>query len=292
MRTKSGRRRSRRSTPCASSSAAATAGPNRRARRFRRPGERSATMSAPSSSPRASRTRRPRRRFERANDDYSAILVKALADRLAEAFAEAMHARVRRELWGYAPDEGFTPEELIAEPYRGIRPAPGYPAQPDHTEKATLFRLLDAERAIGVRLTESFAMWPASSVSRPLHRPPGGALFRGGEGRARPGRGLCRPQGHGGRRGRALARAGAELRPDPGRGGGVDPFSRSREKVAAKRPDEGKRACPHPALSRGRGGFSAGLASGINDFRGLRPRLASPCFLPSPSGLDVAPGIC
>ncbi len=105
------------------------------------------------------------RRFERANDDYSAIMVKALADRFAEAFAEAMHARVRRELWGYAPDESFTPEELIGEPYRGIRPAPGYPAQPDHTEKATLFRLLDAERAIGVRLTESFAMWPASSVS-------------------------------------------------------------------------------------------------------------------------------
>ncbi len=105
------------------------------------------------------------RRFEHANDDYSSILVKALADRLAEAFAEAMHARVRRELWGYAPDEAFSPEALIAEPYRGIRPAPGYPAQPDHTEKATLFRLLDAERAIGVRLTESFAMWPPSSVS-------------------------------------------------------------------------------------------------------------------------------
>ncbi len=105
------------------------------------------------------------RRFERANDDYSAILVKALADRLAEAFAEALHARVRRELWPYAPEEPFTPEELMAEPYRGIRPAPGYPAQPDHTEKATLFRLLDAEQKIGVRLTESFAMWPASSVS-------------------------------------------------------------------------------------------------------------------------------
>ena len=105
------------------------------------------------------------RRFEHANDDYSSILVKALGDRLAEAFAEAMHARVRRELWGHAPDEAFAPEDLIAEPYRGIRPAPGYPAQPDHTEKATLFRLLDAERAIGVRLTESYAMWPASSVS-------------------------------------------------------------------------------------------------------------------------------
>ena len=104
-------------------------------------------------------------RFARANDDYSSILVKALADRLAEAFAEAMHSRVRRELWSYAPDEAYAPDELIGEPYRGIRPAPGYPAQPDHTEKATLFRLLDAERAIGVKLTESFAMWPASSVA-------------------------------------------------------------------------------------------------------------------------------
>ena len=104
-------------------------------------------------------------RFERRNDDYSAILVKALADRFAEAFAEAMHQRVRRELWGYAPDEQFAPDALVGEPYQGIRPAPGYPAQPDHTEKATLFRLLDAEAGIGVRLTESFAMWPGSSVS-------------------------------------------------------------------------------------------------------------------------------
>jgi 5-methyltetrahydrofolate--homocysteine methyltransferase len=104
-------------------------------------------------------------RFERANDDYSSIMVKALADRFAEALAERMHEMVRRELWGYAPDETFTPEELITEPYKGIRPAPGYPAQPDHTEKATLFRLLDAEAATGVTLTESYAMWPASSVS-------------------------------------------------------------------------------------------------------------------------------
>jgi 5-methyltetrahydrofolate--homocysteine methyltransferase len=103
--------------------------------------------------------------FEKAHDDYSAILFKALADRFAEAFAERLHEVVRRELWGYAADERFTAEELIAEPYRGIRPAPGYPAQPDHTEKATLFRLLDAERATGVRLTESFAMWPGASVS-------------------------------------------------------------------------------------------------------------------------------
>jgi 5-methyltetrahydrofolate--homocysteine methyltransferase len=105
------------------------------------------------------------KRFALANDDYSSILVKALADRFAEALAEALHARVRRELWGYAPDEKLSSDELIAESYRGIRPAPGYPAQPDHTEKATLFRLLDAEARIGVTLTESFAMWPGASVS-------------------------------------------------------------------------------------------------------------------------------
>jgi 5-methyltetrahydrofolate--homocysteine methyltransferase len=104
-------------------------------------------------------------RFERANDDYSKFLVKALADRLAEAFAEALHQKVRRELWGYAPDETLANEELVAEAYRGIRPAPGYPAQPDHTEKRTLFRVLDAERATGLKLTESCAMWPAAAVS-------------------------------------------------------------------------------------------------------------------------------
>jgi 5-methyltetrahydrofolate--homocysteine methyltransferase len=104
-------------------------------------------------------------RFKHANDDYSSILCKALADRLAEAFAERMHARVRREFWGYAPDEKLTTDELILEQYKGIRPAPGYPAQPDHTEKATLFALLDAEATAGVTLTESYAMWPGSSVS-------------------------------------------------------------------------------------------------------------------------------
>ncbi|MDE2379730.1 vitamin B12 dependent-methionine synthase activation domain-containing protein, partial [Bradyrhizobium sp.] len=95
----------------------------------------------------------------------SSILCKALADRLAEAFAERMHARVRREFWAYAPDEALSNADLILEKYQGIRPAPGYPAQPDHTEKKTLFELLDAERTAGVKLTESFAMWPGSSVS-------------------------------------------------------------------------------------------------------------------------------
>jgi 5-methyltetrahydrofolate--homocysteine methyltransferase len=104
-------------------------------------------------------------RFERANDDYSSILVKALADRFAEAFAERMHEQVRREYWGYAKDETLSNDELITEQYAGIRPAPGYPAQPDHTEKKTLFELLDAEKAAGVTLTESYAMWPGSSVS-------------------------------------------------------------------------------------------------------------------------------
>jgi 5-methyltetrahydrofolate--homocysteine methyltransferase len=105
------------------------------------------------------------KRFDKANDNYSAILVKALADRFAEAMAEILHQRVRRDYWAYAPDEGFAPDELIGEPYQGIRPAPGYPAQPDHTEKLTLFSLMDAEAATGVELTESMAMWPGSSVS-------------------------------------------------------------------------------------------------------------------------------
>jgi 5-methyltetrahydrofolate--homocysteine methyltransferase len=102
-------------------------------------------------------------RFKNANDDYSSIMVKALADRLAEAFAERLHQKVRKEFWGYAADEGLGHADLIAEKYRGIRPAPGYPAQPDHTEKGTLFKLLGGER-IGVKLTESFAMWPGASV--------------------------------------------------------------------------------------------------------------------------------
>ncbi len=104
-------------------------------------------------------------RFKGANDDYSAIMVKALADRLAEAFAERMHERVRREFWGYAADEALGAADLIAEKYRGIRPAPGYPAQPDHTEKATLFAMVGGGEPIGVNLTESYAMWPGASVS-------------------------------------------------------------------------------------------------------------------------------
>jgi 5-methyltetrahydrofolate--homocysteine methyltransferase len=104
-------------------------------------------------------------RFKAAGDDYSAILAASLADRLAEAFAEALHHRVRTELWGYAPDEAFDIDALLAEGYRGIRPAPGYPAQPDHTEKGVLFDLLGAPEATGMALTESYAMTPASSVS-------------------------------------------------------------------------------------------------------------------------------
>jgi 5-methyltetrahydrofolate--homocysteine methyltransferase len=105
------------------------------------------------------------KRFEADKDDYSAILLRALADRLAEAFAEHLHERVRREFWGYAADENLTNTQLIKEEYRGIRPAPGYPAQPEHTEKGTLFELLEAPARAGIALTESFAMWPGSSVS-------------------------------------------------------------------------------------------------------------------------------
>jgi 5-methyltetrahydrofolate--homocysteine methyltransferase len=104
-------------------------------------------------------------RFEADHDDYNAILLKSLADRFAEAFAEHLHERVRREFWGYAAEESLDNDALIAERYRGIRPAPGYPACPDHSEKAALFALLDAERNAGVQLTESFAMYPAAAVS-------------------------------------------------------------------------------------------------------------------------------
>ena len=104
-------------------------------------------------------------RFEAAHDDYSSIILKALADRLAEALAERLHERVRRELWGYAPQEHLDAADLIGEKYQGIRPAPGYPACPDHTEKAALWRLLDAQRNAGIHLTESFAMFPTAAVS-------------------------------------------------------------------------------------------------------------------------------
>lgn len=104
-------------------------------------------------------------KYEKDHDDYNSIMIKAVADRLAEAFAELMHEKVRKELWGYANEESFDNESLIREKYQGIRPAPGYPACPDHTEKETLFNLLEAEKHTGISLTESFAMYPASSVS-------------------------------------------------------------------------------------------------------------------------------
>jgi len=116
-------------------------------------------------------------RFERDHDDYSSIMLKALADRLAEAFAERLHERVRREFWGYAPDEALGNDELIAEKYRGIRPAPGYPACPDHTEKTTLFRLLDATRNAGIELTDGYAMVPTAAVSGWYFAHPGSQYF-------------------------------------------------------------------------------------------------------------------
>jgi len=117
------------------------------------------------------------KKFEAALDDYSSILSKALADRLAEAFAERMHERVRREFWGYAPDEALSKADLIDEKYQGIRPAPGYPAQPDHTEKAALFQILDAEAQAGITLTESYAMWPGAAVSGMYFSHPKSAYF-------------------------------------------------------------------------------------------------------------------
>ncbi|MGH8379111.1 MAG: vitamin B12 dependent-methionine synthase activation domain-containing protein, partial [Gammaproteobacteria bacterium] len=105
------------------------------------------------------------RRFEADNDDYNAILLKSLADRMAEAFAELLHGRVRREFWGYVPDEQLDNDALIQEQYKGIRPAPGYPACPEHTEKGGIWQLLDAERRASIKLTEHYAMWPAAAVS-------------------------------------------------------------------------------------------------------------------------------
>jgi 5-methyltetrahydrofolate--homocysteine methyltransferase len=122
-------------------------------------------------------------RFKRANDDYNSILVKALADRFAEAFAECLHERVRKEFWGYAPDENLAPDELIGEPYQGIRPAPGYPAQPDHSEKVTLFRLLDADQVAGVSLTEHGDVAGLVGLGH-LPFPSRSVLFRCGQGRA------------------------------------------------------------------------------------------------------------
>jgi 5-methyltetrahydrofolate--homocysteine methyltransferase len=116
-------------------------------------------------------------RFESQHDDYNAILLKSLADRFAEGAAEWVHREVRLRLWGYAPDEALDVEGLVREQYRGIRPAPGYPACPDHTEKGTIFELLQAEANIGLRLTESYAMAPASAVSGLYFAHPGSQYF-------------------------------------------------------------------------------------------------------------------
>jgi 5-methyltetrahydrofolate--homocysteine methyltransferase len=123
---------------------------------------------------------RKERQFLDDLDDYSAIMLKALADRLAEAFAERLHQRVRTELWGYAPDEALSNAELIAEKYRGIRPAPGYPACPDHTVKRAMFRVLQAQE-VGMGLTESLAMTPAASVSGFYIAHPESAYFNVGK---------------------------------------------------------------------------------------------------------------
>jgi 5-methyltetrahydrofolate--homocysteine methyltransferase len=116
-------------------------------------------------------------RFQADHDDYNAILLKALADRLAETLAERIHQRVRKELWGFAADEALGTDALIAEQYRGIRPAPGYPACPEHSEKQTLFRLLDATASTGISLTDHFAMYPAASVSGYYFSHPGSQYF-------------------------------------------------------------------------------------------------------------------
>ncbi|HUH12695.1 MAG TPA: vitamin B12 dependent-methionine synthase activation domain-containing protein, partial [Longimicrobiales bacterium] len=166
-------------------------------------------------------------RFQSEHDDYRAILAKALADRLAEAFAERLHQRVRAELWAYAPDDlELDNEALVAERYRGIRPAPGYPACPDHTEKRTLFRLLDAEGRAGIRLTESCAMLPGASVSGWYLSHPDASYF--GVGRL----GADQVEDYAARRGIDLAEAELWLSPVLG----YEPEGRPEAKAAPPRP--------------------------------------------------------
>ena len=149
-------------------------------------------------------------RFKADHDDYSDIMLKALADRLAEAFAERLHERVRKTLWGYAPDEALSNEELVREKYRGIRPAPGYPACPDHSQKPELFRLLNAGQNAGLSLTESFAMIPISAVSGYYFAHPQAEYF----GVARIGRDQVEDYAR--RRGIPLEQAEKYLRPNIG----------------------------------------------------------------------------
>ena len=171
--------------------------------------------------------------FKAELDDYSAILLESLADRLAEAFAERLHERVRKELWGYAPDEDLDNVGLIKEQYDGIRPAPGYPACPDHTEKALLWELLDVEAATGITLTESMAMWPGAAVSGWYFSHPESQYFV--LGRLGPGPG---------RRLRRAARAGRSRRPS----GGSPPTSATSRRTetadAVLRDMDGTRGAP------------------------------------------------
>jgi 5-methyltetrahydrofolate--homocysteine methyltransferase len=120
-------------------------------------------------------------KFEKDNDDYNSIMTKALADRLAEAFTELLHEKVRKDLWGYSSQENLSNDTLIAEEYTGIRPAPGYPSQPDHTEKHTIWKLLDVERRTSIRLTENLAMYPAASVCGLYFANPGSKYFTVGK---------------------------------------------------------------------------------------------------------------
>ena len=151
-------------------------------------------------------------KFKADHDDYNAIMAEALADRLAEAFAEFLHKRVREE-WGYGKAEKLTTEDLIGEKYRGIRPAAGYPACPDHTEKGILWKLLDVEKNTGIRLTESYAMWPGSSVSGLYFAHPESKYFAVGKLGSRPVAGLSRSQRHDLAGSRTLAGTVFELRP-------------------------------------------------------------------------------
>ena len=191
--------------------------------------------------------------FARENDDYNAILFKALCDRLAEAFAERMHEWVRREGWGYAPEESLSREALIAESYRGIRPAPGYGCQPDHTEKGTLFALLDAPARAGIHLTDSFAMQPGSSVSGSTSPTPrratsasGGSATTSSRTTPRARAGPSRKHDAGSRRSSTATPASSRSPPERGGRGERAPLRRSDRMEASARRREGlsSHGCP------------------------------------------------
>ena len=251
IRMKAARPRPRACTPCASrwpSPAAGPMSPWRISSRRRAPRR---TTSAPSRSPPGTARPRSPSGSERPATTIPPSSPPPWPTAWPRPSPRRCTTRCARELWGYAPDEGFDIAALIGEKYRGIRPAPGYPAQPDHTEKATLFRLLNAEAQTGMALTESYAMSPAAAVSGLYFSHPDAHYFGVGKHRPRSGRRLCAAEGLDVKRGRTLAVADPELRPGGGEGGGGVATSPAMRQVGDHPPQsgEGRRQNRHTLIT-------------------------------------------